>query len=350
MTSQKLYLPIFLWLILAHVPTVPAEIISLAVGGSAVAALGAFFGGYTYTKCHFYECCNDRWIQDNITANLRHEVKTKLFGQHLAEEVVLKAVRAHINKDNPKKALVLSFHGWTGSGKNYLASMIGRSMFRKGMQSSFVHLFVATLHFPHPEEIATYQKQVRSWIIGNLTLCERSLFIFDEVDKLPIQMMDAVRPFIDYYETIGGVDPRRSVFLFLSNTGGNGIAQKALEYYESGRPREDITLKEMEEIVKASAYNEGEGGLKASELISRHMIDHFVPFLPLERRHVIMCVRSYLEGAKYDVSNDRIEQLADSLQYFPKSQPVFSVSGCKQIAQKADFLFADEFRHSADEI
>lgn len=58
----------------------------------------------------------------------------------------------------------------------------------------------------------------------------------------------------------------------------------------------------------------GEGGLKASELISRHMIDHFVPFLPLERRHVIMCVRSYLEGAKYDVSNDRIEQLADSLQ------------------------------------
>lgn len=30
--------------------------------------------------------------------DLRHEVKTKLFGQHLAEEVVLKAVRAHINK------------------------------------------------------------------------------------------------------------------------------------------------------------------------------------------------------------------------------------------------------------
>lgn len=63
----------------------------------------------------------------------------------------------------------------------------------------------------------------------------------------------------------------------------------------------------------------GEGGLKASELISRHMIDHFIPFLPLERRHVIMCIRSYLEGAKYDVSNERIEQLADSLQVFMES-------------------------------
>lgn len=63
---------------------------------------------------------------------------------------------------NPKKALVLSFHGWTGSGKNYLASMIGRSMFRKGMQSAFVHLFVATLHFPHPEEVATYQVLLRA--------------------------------------------------------------------------------------------------------------------------------------------------------------------------------------------
>jgi hypothetical protein len=102
---------------------------------------------------------------------------------------------------------------------------------------------------------------------------------------------------------------------FFRNSGGNDIAQRALEYYESGRPREEITLKEMEEIVKSSAYNEGEGGLKTSELISRHMIDYFVPFLPLERKHVILCIRNYLESAHYEgVSKERIEELADSLQ------------------------------------
>lgn len=71
MHPQKYALAVVGWLIFAHVPTISAELISLAVGGSAVAALGAFFGGYTYTKCHFYECCNDRWIQDNITASKR---------------------------------------------------------------------------------------------------------------------------------------------------------------------------------------------------------------------------------------------------------------------------------------
>lgn len=30
---------------------------------------------------------------------------------------------------SPKKALAISFHGWTGSGKTYLSTMIAESMF-----------------------------------------------------------------------------------------------------------------------------------------------------------------------------------------------------------------------------
>jgi hypothetical protein len=47
----------------------------------------------------------------------------------------------------------MSFHGWTGSGKNFVAKMIAKSVYKKEMLSQFVHLFVATLHFPHPEEV-----------------------------------------------------------------------------------------------------------------------------------------------------------------------------------------------------
>ena len=46
------------------------------------------------------------------------------------------------------------------------------------------------------------------------------LFIFDEIDKLPEGVIDAVKPFIDHHETVGGVDFRRCIFIFLSNTGG----------------------------------------------------------------------------------------------------------------------------------
>lgn len=51
----------------------------------------------------------------------------------------------------------MSFHGWTGSGKNYLAKMIAKSIFKKGMNSKFVHMFVATYDFPHVHEVEKYK-------------------------------------------------------------------------------------------------------------------------------------------------------------------------------------------------
>ena len=39
----------------------------------------------------------------------------------LTGQVVTRALRSHLRKPSPSKALVLSFHGWTGGGKNYVA-------------------------------------------------------------------------------------------------------------------------------------------------------------------------------------------------------------------------------------
>ena len=60
-----------------------------------------------------------------------------------------------------------------------------------------------------------FQRQLRSWISGNLTQCERSLFIFDEADKLPLQLLDAIVPFVDFYDNVNGIDARKSIFIFL---------------------------------------------------------------------------------------------------------------------------------------
>ena len=46
------------------------------------------------------------------------------------------------------------------------------------------------------------------WIRGNVSDCAESVFIFDEVDKLHTGVIDAIKPFIDYHEEIGGVDFR----------------------------------------------------------------------------------------------------------------------------------------------
>ncbi|KAK0395848.1 hypothetical protein QR680_001462 [Steinernema hermaphroditum] len=316
-----------------------AEPFSLLVGAGTTAIIAGLYGSYSYTKCFLYECCINPWIEPNISG-MRAIMKDTFYGQHLAQQTVPTAIQAHLANENPSKALVMSFHGWTGSGKNFLSRIIANNIYKKGAKSQYVNTFVATTHFPHKEYLATYQDQLRSWIVGNLSNCPHALFIFDEVDKLPVKLLDTVKPFMDHYSNIHGVDPRKSVFIFLSNAGSEEIARRAWEYYDAGKPRESITLKEMEEMLSLEAFNQG--GLKTSELISSHMIDHFVPFFPLERRHVIECARDYLKTQTIRATSRQLEQIAESLTYFPKENPVFSASGCRNVDKKSDLIMQVE--------
>ena len=66
--------------------------------------------------CQMTECCRAHWIHPNLTL-LETRLAENVFGQHLVTTLVTRAVRDHVRKSVPKKALVMSFHGWTGSGK-----------------------------------------------------------------------------------------------------------------------------------------------------------------------------------------------------------------------------------------
>lgn len=82
-------------------------------------------------------------------------MKEKFFGQHLASSIILKAVTCHMA--NAQKPLVLSLHGLAGTGKNLISRLIAESIYLNGMDSKFVHLFIATLHFPHKAKLSTYK-------------------------------------------------------------------------------------------------------------------------------------------------------------------------------------------------
>ncbi len=91
------------------------------------------------------------------STGLKYDLDTKLYGQHVAAQVILKSVTGFMKSENPKKPLVLSLHGWTGTGKNFVSQLIAENIYQKGMTSSFVHLFTATAHFPHEAHIDTYK-------------------------------------------------------------------------------------------------------------------------------------------------------------------------------------------------
>eukprot|EP00063_Salmo_salar_P008723 XP_013983558.1 PREDICTED: torsin-1B-like [Salmo salar] len=81
----------------------------------------------------------------------------KLIGQHVASRVVHKAVTGFMNNKNPKKPLVLSLHGCSGTGKNFVSQLIAENIYKEGMASSFIHHFQSTVHFPHSSQIENYK-------------------------------------------------------------------------------------------------------------------------------------------------------------------------------------------------
>ncbi|KAK2827540.1 hypothetical protein Q7C36_018466 [Tachysurus vachellii] len=307
---------------------------SLAVG--IAAALTGFLARYPNVLYYFQECCRPEWISYNKTG-LEADLQSKLFGQHVASRVVLKAVSGFMNNENPKKPLVLSLHGWTGTGKNFVSQLIANNIYQRGMSSGFVHLFTATAHFQHEAELEVYKSQLQQWIKGNVSACPRSMFVFDEMDKMHPGLIDSIKPYLDFYEVLDGVSYRQAIFIFLSNAGGENIVQVALDFWKEGKDREEIELKHLEEALSLSVFNNKNSGFWHSSLIEKNMVDYFVPFLPLEYKHVVQCGRAEMISKGHKPNEEAVEQMAHDMSYFPREERVFSVQGCKVISSRLNF-------------
>uniref|UniRef100_A0A8D0HC83 Torsin n=1 Tax=Sphenodon punctatus TaxID=8508 RepID=A0A8D0HC83_SPHPU len=286
--------------------------LGLALAGAASALTGLI--SYPRLYCYFTECCLQR-AGARTGAALQEDLDKKLFGQHLVKKVIVKAVTGFLNNSNPKKPLTLSLHGWTGTGKNFVSKIVAESIYEGGLNSNYVHQFVSTLHFPHKHNISHYKDQLQSWIRGNVSACARSIFIFDEMDKMHAGLIDSVKPFLDYYEQIDGVSYRKAIFIFLSNAGAEKITEVALDFWRNGKKREDLQLRDLEAVVSVSVFNN-----KNSE-------------------HVKMCVRVELESRGYIVDEDIVTRVADEMTYFPKEERIYSDKGCKTVYTKLDFYY-----------
>lgn len=137
--------------------------------------------------------------------------------------------------------------------------------------------------------------------------CPQSLFIFDEVDKMPSGIFDSITSFLDHHPHINGIDFRKATFIFLSNSGGLQISDTLLSKIKSGLSREETKLSHFESVTELSAYNT-DGGLKHSTALEASVIDHFIPFLPLEKHHVVKCIEIEFEnrGIHKNMYKDKI--------------------------------------------
>ncbi|XP_073397167.1 torsin-1A-like [Dendrobates tinctorius] len=320
-----------LWLLLPVITR--GEPISITVG-----TVSLITGVISYYGLHTYLWGSSRMEGTvNVTA-LQLDFDSHIFGQHLAKQVILKAVPRFLSNENPKKPLALSLHGWTGTGKNYVSQILVNHIYSEPMRKKCVRTIVATFHFPHANKVQTYKDQLQALVKDSVKGCERSVFIFDEIDKMHPGLIDAIKPFLDYYDHIDGVSYRKAMFIFLSNAGGEKITELSLKFWRAGRHREEIKLSDVERDVYLSAFNKKDSGYWHSSLIDKNLIDVFVPFFPMEFQHVKLCVKAELERRGFVADEETMVAIAKDMTYYPSGEKVYSVKGCKTVSTKLDLF------------
>lgn len=81
----------------------------------------------------------------------------RLYGQQIAHETIINALRGHFGTHSSPKALAMSFHGTPGTGKNYVAQMIAASYYKNGVHSQYYHFFNGRNDFPLQRKIDEYK-------------------------------------------------------------------------------------------------------------------------------------------------------------------------------------------------
>ncbi|XP_051836008.1 prosalusin [Antechinus flavipes] len=285
-------------------------------------------------SCGFRAFCECDFRPD--LRGLECDLAQHLAGQHLVRQLVMKGLKAFVENPAPAKPLVMSFHGWTGTGKSYVSSMLVQYLFRNGMASPHVHHFSPVIHFPHADQIERYQSDLKQWILGNLTACGRSLFLFDEVDKMHPGLLGVLRPFLGPSWVVYGTNYRKAIFIFLSNAGGEQINQVALDAWRARRDREELQLRDLEPAISKAITDNPHHGFWQSGIVEDQLLDLLVPFLPLQRHHVRHCVTNELAqlGLAQQQEEEVAQAVVDGTAFFPEEEQLFSSNGCKTVASR----------------
>ncbi|XP_044162639.1 prosalusin [Bufo gargarizans] len=285
--------------------------------------------------CNLYNSCECGFRPD-LNA-LDCDLARNVFGQHLVREQLVKAVKAFVETERPSKPLVLSFHGWSGTGKTFVSSLLVKHLYRDGNRSPYLHRFSPILHFPHAQNVNQYKEDLKLWIQGNLTACSRSMFLFEEMDKMHPGLIDVITPFLGPSWVVFGSNYKKAIFVFVSNSGGEAINNVALNFWRERKDREEIQLNDVVPALTKAVLADQEHGFWQSEIIKQNLIDVIVPFLPLRPNHVRHCVRTELEQMGLASEEDVVHLVASNLIYFPEGENVFSSTGCKTVTFRINY-------------
>lgn len=115
------------------------------------------------------------------------------------------------------------------------------------------------------------------------------MIIFDYVHELPEVVIESISALLEHLARMGGSAYQRATIVLISNTGADQIRHLLEQNMSRRLLREKTDLEYFREALESNAYIGGED-TQRKQLIPPEFIDAYIPFLPLEPKHVEKCI------------------------------------------------------------
>jgi hypothetical protein len=266
---------------------------------------------------------NSNDFQNRIDA-LKTKLENKLYGQHIAVGYIIASVQQYLtdvdDHGSVNIALVLSFQGPVGVGKTYTGQIIMDTLtpIESGKCSQ---VFV----YSDNVQSLSLVRQFANACIANCMVC---VVVIDDVNYVSPAIIDDLKNGL----LLSLRHHRKMIVLLLSTTNETGLVDHyLLQVSAQGRLRESVTRQEILDLQ----LDDRSDTMKGKSSLSLANIS--VPFLPLERHHIIRCCQSAweLSGSRnrQQISSEVLNQVLRDLTFYPAERKTFAAGGCRKVAE-----------------
>uniref|UniRef100_A0A8C5R833 Torsin family 4 member A n=1 Tax=Leptobrachium leishanense TaxID=445787 RepID=A0A8C5R833_9ANUR len=268
-------------------------------------------------------------LDDNVQKydldGLEKTLKREVFGQRFAIVKIVDIFNDYLATHYHNKPLVISMNGPSGVGKSHMGRILAKH-FRSIMDDDFILQYYVRYKCPEDSIVTLCQEDLSEMISSMISRAEMEekipFFIFDEVEAMPPPLMDVLKGFFQLNQTNEYLN---AVYVLISNLGGNEIIEFILENSTNRARSMDNDLRQ---VVR-------------SALVEHHSIwnvAEIVPFVLLEKKHILQCFLDELLQEGFYPDQENIQNLAGELNYYTINETKYSTMGCKLVVGRVNLL------------
>jgi ATP-dependent Clp protease ATP-binding subunit ClpA len=217
--------------------------------------------------------------------------------------------------------LVVSLHGPPGVGKTYFHKLAARALYNKDLQESHSHSYSYSSsgvqgrgcpgracpgykvvfgmdYTTHDREVQ--HELLQKSLLDHIAVYPQSLIVIEEYDKLDCHMRGFFRQMLQG-NTVGNQSLGASIVVLESNLGYSVLHELLENGGRKGRrrTRDEVPMHDAQKALKDMVFTvwqeQGCEAFSDSQKLLRR-VDHFVPFYPLEREHIVELFHKKLKG------------------------------------------------------